>query len=51
MNVIHTLPSYNTKRERQIMIQRTYVILQKSLIKREKNKKEQRGIPDGRTLC
>lgn len=52
MDVKNTLPNYKNMSERQMMIQRTYVNLQKSLLKKkEKEKKEQRGTADGRTLC
>ena len=52
MCVKNTFPNYSNKNERQIMIQRTYVNLQKNLLRRnEKDKNEQKGMINGRTLC
>lgn len=52
MEVKNTVPNYMNMNERQIMMQRTYVNLQKSLLKKnEKDNKERRGMVDGRTLC
>ncbi len=51
MEVKNTIPIYKDMNERKIKIQRTYVNLQKNLLKKEPDKKEQRGDADGRAIC